>query len=221
MKKKIIPNDLYAICTLYSITFYSTVASVLSTPIMQTRLLATTVLAMMIRFATFILPPSSSNKEDHIIPTLVSLLRESPKLDIKIRRRAIAALGEVIFYVSAQGGEGAGASSSSSSLPDDRDQQREDEANSWKIPSTALITVLKALKEDPDETIKHYSAKLIENVMAQGSIEYRNRLLSIETADRILDLVMTGRGEAIQLTCSMALFHILAFYAKIKDKSKI
>ena len=192
----------------------------LSTPIMQTRLLATTVLAMMIRFATFILPPSSSNKEDHIIPTLVSLLRETPKLDIKIRRRAIAALGEVIFYVSAQGGEGAGASSSSSS-PDDRDQQREDEANSWKIPSTALITVLKALKEDPDETIKHYSAKLIENVMAQGSLEYRNRLLSIETADRILDLVMTGRGEPIQLTCSMALFHILAFYAKIKDKSEI
>ena len=187
---------------------------------MQTRLLATTVLAMMIRFATFILPPSSSNKEDHIIPTLVSLLRETPKLDIKIRRRAIAALGEVIFYVSAQGGEGAGAFSSSSS-PDDRDQQREDEANSWKIPSTALITVLKALKEDPDETIKHYSAKLIENVMAQGSLEYRNRLLSIETADRILDLVMTGRGESIQLTCSMALFHILAFYAKIKDKSEI
>ena len=188
---------------------------------MQTRLLATTVLAMMIRFATFILPPSSSNKEDHIIPTLVSLLRETPKLDIKIRRRAIAALGEVIFYVSAQGGEGAGgAASSSSSLLDDRDQQRgEDEANSWKIPSTALITVLKALKEDPDETIKHYSAKLIENVMAQGSLEYRNRLLSIETADRILDLVLTGRGESIQLTCSMALFHILAFYAKIKDKS--
>ena len=69
---------------------------------MQTRLLATTVLAMMIRFATFILPPSDE-KAEHIIPVLVSLLREQPRLDVKIRRRALAALGEVVFYISAQG----------------------------------------------------------------------------------------------------------------------
>ena len=114
--------------------------AVLASPVMQTRLLAITVLAMMIRFATFILPPPSSRgegerdeKADHIIPALSAVLKETPRLDVKIRRRALAALGEVVFYISAQGEEG-----------EERGGRGEDP---WKLPTGALSLIVRCLRE--------------------------------------------------------------------------
>ena len=117
---------------------------------------------MMIRYATFILPPVA-DKDDHIIPCLAAVLREAPRLDIKIRRRALAALGEVVFYVSAQGDEASA-------------KERGREVDSWRLPSSAIAVIVRCLREDPDETIRHYAAKLVENVMAQGSVEYKQKL---------------------------------------------
>ena len=176
-------------------------SSLLAAPAMQARLLATTVLAMMIRFATFILPPND-DKAEHIIPVLISVLREQPRLDVKIRRRALAALGEVVFYISAQG---------------DGDDAHSKEEDPWKLPGGALTIIVKCLREDPDETIRHYAAKLIENVMAQGGKDYKKRLATFDNADRLLDLVMTGRGEGMQLTCLMGTFHILSMVAKLQS----
>ena len=166
---------------------------------MQTRLLAITVLAMMIRFATFILPPTNE-KDDHIIPTLSSVLKETPKLDVRIRRRALAALGEVVFYISAQGQE-----------PGERDE------DPWRLPVAALSLVLRCLRKDPDETMKHYAAKLIENCMAQGGLEFKKRLLMPENAEKLADLATNGRGDAIQLTSASALFHLLAHAATFTE----
>ena len=86
-----------------------------------TRVVAVTVLASMLRFATYIQPPSHKNKDDHLLPVLVSVMKSledisggsmgnsqkgsinsSSRQDIKIKRRCMAALGETLFYISSQ-----------------------------------------------------------------------------------------------------------------------
>lgn len=62
----------------------------------------------------------------------------------------------------------------------------------WKLPTGALALIIKCLREDPDENIKHYAAKLVENVMAQGGKEYKLRLASPENVDKLIEIVVSG-----------------------------
>ena len=85
------------------------------------RVLCITTLAMMLRYATILNPPTIRLRDEHIVVTIVSLLNASSatnnstrgdrsstansavdKIDVKFRRRLVAALGEVVFYISAQ-----------------------------------------------------------------------------------------------------------------------
>ena len=133
------------------------------------RSLATTTLAVMLRYATFVSPPTTRTKDEHIIPTLVGVLRESVRVgenkqnDTKLRKRAIAALGEILFYISAQDEEfdtdsnaanggnnkAAGAGAGDPNAPE-----------KWSIPDSALNVLTKALREDSDEIVRHYAAKV-------------------------------------------------------------
>ena len=53
--------------------------------------------------------------QEHIIPNLVVLLRENIRMDSRLKRRLIAALGETIFYISAQEEDSQGGGSSNGS----------------------------------------------------------------------------------------------------------
>ena len=79
-------------------------------------------------------------------------------------------MGEVVFYISAQG---------------DGEDANSKEEDPWKLPVGALSTIVKCLREDPDETIRHYAGKLVENVMAQGGKDYKRRLATFDNADRL------------------------------------
>lgn len=81
-------------------------ASVANTGANNARIVATTVLAIMLRYATYIQPPNIRSRDEHIVPNLVALLRENIRMDTRLKRRLIAALGETIFYISAQEEEG-------------------------------------------------------------------------------------------------------------------
>jgi hypothetical protein len=67
------------------------------------------VLAIMLRYATYIQPPSIRSREEHIVPIIVNLLKENSRMDVRLKRRLMAALGETIFYISAQEEDNAGA----------------------------------------------------------------------------------------------------------------
>ncbi len=83
------------------------------------RVLSITTLAMMLRYATILNPPTIRMRDEHIVVTIVNLLNTASvttntrergntpnstvdKIDVKFRRRLVAALGEVVFYISAQ-----------------------------------------------------------------------------------------------------------------------
>lgn len=152
------------------------------------RMLAATAIALMLRYATFIAAPSSQYRDEHILPTLTSLLREggpnvfgygsstgstgptdptavgsgarkggggggggfhsNQKLDPKLKRRATAALGELIFYIVAQE-EGDGGEAAEDGQPD-----------KWVLPSAAIAVLVRCLKDDTDECVRHYAAKV-------------------------------------------------------------
>jgi hypothetical protein len=107
------------------------------------RSLAATLLALFIRYANFIDPPSSSSSsEDHIISVLTQLLRDSTLIrsDPILRHKCIAALGELIFYISAQDDTNATAR--------------------WIIPNEVIMIFTKSLSDETDEIMRHYAAKV-------------------------------------------------------------
>jgi hypothetical protein len=91
------------------------------------------------RYTTFIQPPAAKDREEHILPTLIAVIREqsSPSVslgstgiggggaggsganggnnafrptnvmmvDSRLKRRCVAALGETVLYIAAQGNE--------------------------------------------------------------------------------------------------------------------
>ena len=136
------------------------------------RILAATSLALLIRYATTISPPSIKNRDDHILPTLVSLLREgttstniatnqtttaaasSQRIDPRLKRRGIAALGELVFYISSQ--LDANAIDGVEGGPNDGG----DGGDKWVLPLGAVNVVMKCLKDDSDEIVRHYAAKV-------------------------------------------------------------
>eukprot|EP01042_Synura_sphagnicola_P001051 gene1051-1185_t len=192
-------------------------------PTSSSRALATSTLAMMLRYANFIQPPSVRNREEHIIPTLVGVLKETGRVDLKLRKRAIAALGEILFYISAQDEDptsDTGSAEEKAARGGGVGAAPATEAKTkWLVPDTAFTAILKALRDDPDEVVRHYAAKVgdivvevntTENILAQGSLSHRRRLSSLETALRLLELAHSSRNEAMQITCGAALSHLLA-----------
>lgn len=83
----------------------------------QSRILCATGLAMMLRYATILSPPSVRMRDEHIVVTIVNLLNTTgstargglsgtsggaDKISVQFKRRLVAALGETVFYISAQ-----------------------------------------------------------------------------------------------------------------------
>lgn len=109
------------------------------------RSLAATALALFLRYATFVQPPGPSARDSHILPVLVNLLSDvdGNRVDALLRHRALAALGELIFYVSAQ----------------EEEEEARDE-HPWVLPTGTVNVLTKCLADDSDEVTRHYAAKV-------------------------------------------------------------
>jgi hypothetical protein len=105
------------------------------------RLISTTILAYALRYAT-VIPPPKQPKDDLIVPVLLQLLKEN-KIEPKLRRRSIAALGELLFYISGQD-----------------DQSRTLDGSKWDISKIAVESVVTCLFDESDEVVAHYAAKV-------------------------------------------------------------
>lgn len=125
------------------------VASPASSSIASIKIMILTVLGSMIRYATFVQPPAESKREEHIIPLCLTILKDGIKPDVKLRRRAIAALGELLFYVTAQE-EDSGTDSHRVGGTLDR----------WVLPDNVPEILLRCIRDDTDEVVKHYASKV-------------------------------------------------------------
>ena len=63
-------------------------------------------------------------------------------MDTLLRHRALAALGELVFYISAQ------------------DDEESSDEQPWVIPPGTVTVLTKSLADDSDEVVRHYAAKV-------------------------------------------------------------
>ena len=66
-----------------------------------------------------------------------------------MRKKAIAALGEYLFYAATQ-----------------LDDEQADPV--WEISEDAIQMIIKCLRPNEDETVKFYACKTLENITAQS-----------------------------------------------------
>lgn len=124
----------------------------------QSRFLCAHNLAMMLRFATYIQAPTIRSRDDHIVGTLIQVLKDTQgtassartmSTDARMRRKAAAALGEMIFYISAQDEETPATNTANN-----------ENADKWTLANSTVEFIIKGLKDESDEIIKHYFAKV-------------------------------------------------------------
>lgn len=127
----------------------------------QSRYLCAHNLAMMLRFATYIQAPAIRSREDHIVGTLIQVLKDTQgstsstramSMDARMRRKAAAALGEMIFYISAQDEEAPSTNNHGNEAAT---------TDKWTLAPSTVEFVIKSLKDESDEIIKHYMAKVL------------------------------------------------------------
>ena len=69
----------------------------------------------------------------------------------RVRRKAMAALGEYLFYVATQ-------------MDEEQDQMV------WSIPQSHIVTLSNKLKTGEDDIVRHYATKTIENICCQSKL---------------------------------------------------
>ena len=106
-----------------------------------------------------------------------------------VKRRAVAALGEFLFYAATQ-----------------LDEDNED-SKYWEIKEDAVITIYKQLGLDTDEVTKHYAVKTIENITAQ-SMSAGILFSTLDIATALLSVYNSTSNEGLKISAAISISHI-------------
>lgn len=140
------------------------------------------IIGQMIRHATLISPELATVGLSQI---LAENLKEK---NDRLRKKAIAALGEYLFYAATQMDDGSGTE--------------------WEIPSIMFSTILKLLKSNDEETLRFYCCKTIENICAQSKKAGIKFAIS-EVASHLISILLTSKLENFRCSATVALSHVL------------
>jgi serine/threonine-protein kinase ULK4 len=112
-----------------------------ASPLIKSRVCS--IFGAMTRHATVI---DSTVAKTGLVPTLAEQLRTS---SVSLRRKAMCALGEILFYSATQ-----------------MDEETPEAA--WEFPQSIASQVVRCLKPSEDEVVQAYAVKTIENITAQS-----------------------------------------------------
>jgi serine/threonine-protein kinase ULK4 len=125
----------------------------------------------------------------------------------KVKRRAIAALGEYMFYAATQ-------------LDDDQVDPV------WELSNDAITVIVRSLRMDADgdEVVRFYSCKTLENICAQSN-SAGHKFTTLETINHLLAIFLhqepkttQARAEArigLQTSAAVALSHIVRLNSQL------
>jgi len=120
---------------------------------------------------------------------LCALLAEIVKdKNEKVRRKAVASLGEFLFYAATQ-----------------LDDEAADPV--WEIPSVATVQLIKCLSSNEDEVVRFYACKTIENITAQ-SITAGCAFATLETATLLLNIFHSTNNDPFKVSAAVSISHI-------------
>jgi serine/threonine-protein kinase ULK4 len=105
----------------------------------------------------------------------------------KLARKAMAALGEYLFYASTQ---------------------MDELKTEWEIPNSIFLQVIRTIKSTEDEALKFYAVKTIENICAQSKkagIKFSNP----EVLSNLIGIYNSSKHEIFRISAAVAISHMI------------
>ncbi len=140
------------------------------------------VLGTLIRHATII---ENEVAESGICEMMLEMLKEKNE---SVRRKAVAALGEYLFYAATQ---------------------MDDEAagSAWNISPLTVAAVVRCLKPGEDDIVRFYACKTVENITSQ-SVSAGYLFSTIESTSLLINIFNGTKNENMRVSAAVALSHV-------------
>ncbi|XP_009405546.2 serine/threonine-protein kinase RUNKEL [Musa acuminata AAA Group] len=157
-------------------------------------------MGLLIRHSTFI---ETELANSGIINSLMDGLRD--KHD-KVRRFSMAALGELLFYISTQNDHSAKDNNISES------PSKESRSTScWQVPNTVIALVSSILRKGEDDVAQLYALRAIENICSQGG-DWAFRFASQDVIGNLCYIYKAaGKQENTRLIAGSCLVRLARF----------
>ena len=177
------------------------------------------VIGLCIRFASYIAPEkktltTSTNdgataEESSVANVLIHALRT--KSNTRLRRRAIASLGELVFYISKL----------TNQEEEDGVHNQNQESTStltpqWTVSGNVVTTLIQCLREGEDTIVQHYAVKTLGNLFAESqSTALIDRFLIDRVTCRLCLLTMSNSTcVGLRAAAGLTLSHLCAQVSK-------
>ncbi len=142
------------------------------------------ILGQLVRHSTVI---GNDVAESGLCQTLVDTVKDKNE---KVRRKAVASLGELLFYAATQ-----------------LDDETQDGGASWEIPESAIQILIQCLNVGEDEIVRFYACKTLENITAQ-SLTAGCSFATLKVAALLLNIYHTQTNEVFKTSAAVSVSHI-------------
>jgi len=161
------------------------------------------VIGKLIRHATYIADELAST---NVMEVLADALKDSGE---KTKRRAMGALGELLFFAATQqheGGAGAGAGGGDAEnevegAGDGGAREDREGGYVWEVPGTVFSQIARILRQGEDEIVQHYALKAVENIATQGGA-WGQRFATQEVAFHAAQIMANTKQDALRGTAA-------------------
>ncbi|KAG8636632.1 serine/threonine-protein kinase RUNKEL [Manihot esculenta] len=156
-------------------------------------------IGLLIRHSTFI---EDDLANSGILGSLTDGLRDRQE---KVRRFSMAALGELLFYISTQTEQSRDNNTPESPSKDNRS------TCGWQVPNSLISLVSSVLRKGEDDITQLYALRTIENICSQGG-HWAARFTSSDVISNLCYIYKaTGKQESMRLTAGSCLVRLARF----------
>ncbi|XP_021904963.1 LOW QUALITY PROTEIN: serine/threonine-protein kinase RUNKEL [Carica papaya] len=156
-------------------------------------------IGLLIRHSTFI---EDDLANSGILGSLTDGLRDKQE---KVRRFSMAALGELLFYISTQNDQNRDLKPSESPSKDSRS------TSGWQVSNSLISLISSVLRKGEDDMTQLYALRTIENVCSQGG-HWAARFTSQDVINNLCYIYRaTGKQESMRLTSGSCLVRLVRF----------
>ncbi|KAF2287704.1 hypothetical protein GH714_002383 [Hevea brasiliensis] len=156
-------------------------------------------IGILIRHSTFI---EDDLANSGILGSLTNGLRDKQE---KVRRFSMAALGELLFYISTQNEQSRDNNPPESPSKDSRC------SFGWQVPNSLISLVSSVLRKGEDDVTQLYALRTIENICSQGG-HWAARFTSSDVISNLCYIYRaTGKQESMRLTAGSCLVRLARF----------
>lgn len=163
------------------------------------RIQLVSLIGLLIRHSTYL---QDDLAHSGILSSLTDSLRDRQE---KVRRYSMAALGELLFYISTQSDQPIDNIAAETQPKDCRS------ATGWQVPNALISLVVSMLRKGEDDITQLYALRTIENIFSQGA-QWVSRFTSSDVINNLCYIFRAaGKQESIRLTAGSCLVRLVRF----------